>query len=77
MLDDSINIDNRNWNPLVMKKVVMPPKITILWPSFHNNGVPMGYTQNKKTIFFAEITNQIISFQKLFILSKYMFWLSY
>ena len=36
----------------------------------------MGHAQNEKQFFFGR--NQIISFQKLFILSKYyMFWLSY
>ena len=31
----------------------------------------MSHAQNEKQVFFTEITKKIISFQKLFILSKY------
>ena len=38
----------------------------------------MSHAQNKKTIFWQKYQKQIISFQKLFILSKYhKSWLSY
>ena len=38
----------------------------------------MGHVQNERAIFFGRNNEQIFSFQKLFILSKYhMFWLSY
>ena len=38
----------------------------------------MGHAQNKKQFFFRNNKNQILSFQNLFILTKYrMFWLSY
>ena len=43
----------------------------------HKNGVPMGHIQNKNN-FFEKQQKQILSFQNLFILSKYhIFWLSY
>ena len=33
----------------------------------------MGHAQNEKQMFLAEITKALVSFRKLFILSKYMF----
>ena len=55
--------------------LLKPLKITIIWPSFCKNRVHKGHVQNKKTIFFSEITKPD---QKHFILLKYhMFWLSY
>ena len=38
----------------------------------------MGHAQNKKQFFFQKQQKQILSFQNLFILTKYhLFWLSY
>ena len=50
-------------------------KIAIFGSNLQCKGVSKDHTQNEKQFFLAEITKQIISFQKLFILSKYyMFW---
>ena len=58
------------------KFLLKPLKITIFRPNFCKNGVPMGHAQNKKL--FQKLQNQILSFQTLFVLTKYhMFWLSY
>ena len=46
-------------------------------PNFLEKRISMGHTQNKQKIFLKKWKKQIISFPKLFILSKYMFWLSY
>ena len=57
MLGDSISINNFNWNPVILKKNLLTPLETIIfWPNSCKNGVPMGNTQNKTTIVFAEIT---------------------
>ena len=60
------------------KMIAKAPKNTIFWPNLCKNGVPMGHAQNQKTTFLQKQQNQIISFTKLLILSKYhTFWLSY
>ena len=60
------------------KILLKPLKVTIFWPNLCKNGVTMGHTQIKKQIFFSEIIRPDLSFQNLFILTKYhMFWLSY
>ena len=77
MLENSININNFNWNPIVLKKktLLKPLKITIFWPNLHKNVSPWA-TPKTENNFFAGIIKHHISFQKL--LSKYhMFWLSY
>ena len=54
MLQDWININNckKCYEKISSEKNLLKPlKITIFWPNFHNNGVPMGHTQNKKKIF--------------------------
>ena len=49
MLGDSININNFNCNPIVLKKkIVKPLKIAILGANLHKKGVSMGHAQNKK-----------------------------
>ena len=46
-------------------------------PNFLEKRISVGHTQNKQKIFLKKWKKQIISFPKLFILSKCMFWLSY
>ena len=80
MLEDSINIDNCNWNPVVLKKknVLTLLKITFVWPNFPNNRVPMGHAPPKKQFLSAEIPKSDHKLSKTFILSNYnMFWLRY
>ena len=59
--------------------MLKPIKITIFRPNLCKTGALMGHTQNKKQFFFFRNNkSQILSFQNLFILTKYhMFWLSY
>ena len=75
MLGDSIGIKNFNWNPVVLKKICQ----TIFQPNLHQKGLSLSHSQNQNLFFFFhKQQNQIISFQKRFILWKYqMFWLSY
>ena len=75
MLEDSINnINNFNWNLVVLKKLLKCLKFTIFPPNLRKTGVPIGHAPNN---FFSEIKPDHISLQKLFISSKcHMFLLS-
>ena len=55
MLGDSININNYNWNPVVLKKIAKTLKITIFSPTCAKMGSPWATTKRKNN-FFAEIT---------------------
>ena len=57
MLGDSININNFNWNLVVLKKNLLRPlKITIFWPHLRKKGLTVNHAQNKILFFFSEIT---------------------
>ena len=52
MLRDSININNFNWNLVVLKKKLLKPlKITIFWPKLRKNGAPWAMPKRKKQLF--------------------------
>ena len=59
------------------KKLVKPLQNWFFGPNLHKEGVIMGHAQGGKKFFWQKYQKKIISFQKVFILSKYMFWLSY
>ena len=59
------------------KKLVKALKNCFFGPNLHRKGVIMGHTQDGNLLFLAEITKADYQPQKVFILSKYMFWLSY
>ena len=52
-------------------------KIALLGCYLGKNWASMGHAQNETLIFFRKWQKEIISFQELFILSEYKFWLSY
>ena len=51
MLRDSVNINNFNCDPVVLKKIGK----TIFWPNWRKKEVSIGHAENKKG-FFAKIT---------------------
>ena len=52
MLEDSININNFNWNSVVLKKIAKTSENYYFWPNLRKKGVPSGNTKNKKNILF-------------------------
>ena len=77
MLRDSINTISFCCNPVVLKKknLIRPLKIAFLSPVCRLAWVML---KMKNNFFFWQKKKQTISFQKLFILSKYhLLWLSY
>ena len=54
ILGDLISINNFNWNPVVLKKLLKYLKITIFWPNLCKNGFLMGYAPPKKQFFLHE-----------------------
>ena len=73
---DFINLNNLCCNPVVLRKIGKPLKSCFLGPNCTEKG---SWWDKMKNIFFKQnYLQQIICFQKIFILSKYhMFWLSY
>ena len=69
MLEDTININNLCCNQEVLKKKV-GKKIAFFGANLHKKEVIMGSAQDGK-FFFGRNQKFIISFQKVFILSKY------
>ena len=71
MLEDSININNCNWNPVVLKKNVLKPlKITFFYhyPTFTIMGSP--WVMPKTKFIFAEITKSDNKLSKTFYFIK-------
>ena len=46
-IQDSIKINNFDWNPVVLKKIAKTSKIYHFWPNLHKTGVPMGHSKKK------------------------------
>ena len=79
VLGDSININNFNCNPVILKIFLLKPlKIAIFGDNLRKKKGSLWATPKPNRIFLYKWQKQIVSFLKLFILSKYhMFWLSY
>ena len=77
MLGDLININNFNWNPIVLKNVAKTSKKLHFFGSTCVRKWGPCRPHPKQIIFLQKWQNQIISFQKPFILSELMFRLSY
>ena len=52
MLGDTININNFNWNPVVLEKIAETSKNFYFWPNLCKNGISMDHTENKKQFLF-------------------------
>ena len=50
--------------------LLKPLKITIFWPNLRKNGVPTGHVQNKKQVFFTEITKADAKLSSTFYFNK-------
>ena len=68
MLRDSTDINNFNLNSSEIF-LLKPLKITIFWPNFCKNGVPMGHAQNN-FFFLSEITKPAHNLSKTFYFIK-------
>ena len=79
MLGHWINIDNLCYHIVVLKKKNLAKllKIALLGPYLGKNWASMGHTQNEAIYIYWKWQKEIISFQELFISSRYKFWLSY
>ena len=72
MLGDTININNLCCNPGVLKKAGKTSQNYFFGPNFHRKWVILGHDQDGKNFEGGEKQQkQIVSFQKIFILSKY------
>ena len=69
MLGDSININNFNCTPIILKNF-WPLKITIFGPNLCKKGVSMDHTQNKQTFFLTEMTKADHKLSKTFYFIK-------
>ena len=79
MLGNSIDIKNFNWNPVVLKFFAKTSKNYHFSAWLVKKWGPHGpYPKTKNNIYFRNNKTRSLSFQNLFILTKYnMFWLSY
>ena len=75
MLGNSINFKNFDWNPVVLKTSKNYYFLAQLVQNWSHHGPR---PKQKNNVFFQKQQNEILSFQNLFILTKYrVFWLSY
>ena len=68
---DTININNLCCNPAVLKKVGKTSSKLVFWTQFAQKRGHYGHAQGGKNFFWQKYQKKIISFQKVFILSKY------
>ena len=68
MLGDSINIDNFNWNPVVLKKNDKTLASAIFWSNLHKKGSVWAAPKMKN--FFSEITKVDHQLSKTFYFIK-------
>ena len=52
MLGDRININNFNWNPVVLEKIAETSKNYYFWPNLCKNDISMDHAENKKQFLF-------------------------